>query len=273
MVEHAGDAGSAPAARSAARTGGRPSERATERAAEPDAGAPRTARARARAALVADITDLARRQLAESGPAGLSLRAVARELGMASSAVYRYFPSRDDLLTTLIIDAYDAIGDVAEREDAAAVAAGATPGERWLRTCRAVRAWAIEHPHEWALVYGSPVVGYAAPVDTVGPAARVATTLAGITIAALAEGSLEPPAQDLGTASLLDPGVVEIAGGVPEPPFDDVVGRALTMWVSLIGTISFELFGHFHNVVTDTDEWFDASMAIAAESTGMHVPR
>jgi AcrR family transcriptional regulator len=239
----------------------------------PEQTAPRTARARARAALVADITDLARRQLAESGPAGLSLRAVARELGMASSAVYRYFPSRDDLLTALIIEAYDAIGDVAEQADGAAVAAGAGPGERWLVTCRAVRAWAIEHPHEWALVYGSPVVGYAAPVDTVGPAARVAATLAGITAAAVEAGVLEPPRRDLGTAALLDRGVLELAGGVPAPPYDDVVGRALTMWVSLIGTISFELFGHFHNVVTDTDEWFDAAMAIAAEATGMHVPR
>ena len=238
------------------------------------AGAPRTARARARAALVADITDLARRQLAESGPAGLSLRAVARELGMASSAVYRYFPSRDDLLTALIIEAYDAIGEVAERADAAAVADGATPGERWLRTCRAVRSWAIEHPHEWALVYGSPVVGYAAPADTVGPAARVATALAAITVAALEEGSLDPPVHDVGTAALLDAGVLDVIGGeLPDPPFDDVVGRALTMWVSLVGSINFELFGHLENVVTDLDAWFDAAMAIAAEATGMHVPR
>jgi AcrR family transcriptional regulator len=239
---------------------------------EPDAAAlPRTARARARAALVAEIVELARRQLAETGPAGLSLRAVARELGMASSAVYRYFPSRDDLLTTLIIETYDAIGEVAERADAEAVADGATPGERWLRTCRAVRSWAVEHPHEWALVYGSPVVGYSAPVDTVAPAARVAAVLAGIMNAALDEGVLEPPARDLGTAALLGEGVLELVG-VPDPPYEDVAGRALTMWVSLIGTISFELFGHFHDVVTDADAWFDAAMAVAAEAIGMRVP-
>src|SRR3954454_5777737 len=74
---------------------------------------PRTARERVRLELTKEIKDIARRQLAIDGSAGLSLRAVAREVGMVSSAVYRYFPSRDDLLTALIIDAYDAVGAAA----------------------------------------------------------------------------------------------------------------------------------------------------------------
>ena len=78
---------------------------------------PTTARERARAELTTEITDRARAQLATVGAAGLSLRAVARELGMASSAVYRYFPSRDELLTRLIIDGYDALGAAAEAAD------------------------------------------------------------------------------------------------------------------------------------------------------------
>ncbi len=77
--------------------------------------APRTARQRARAELTREIKEGARRQLAATGADGISLRAVARELGMVSSAVYRYFPSRDDLLTALIIDAYDAVGEAAEQ--------------------------------------------------------------------------------------------------------------------------------------------------------------
>src|SRR3954466_2411468 len=93
--------------------------------------------------------EAARRQLAEVGAAALSLRAVARELGMASSALYRYFPSRDDLLTRLIVDGYDALGAAAESADDPA----ATPRERWLAVCRAVRAWARAHPHEYALLY------------------------------------------------------------------------------------------------------------------------
>src|SRR3954465_4125271 len=76
-----------------------------------------TARERVRAELTAEITDAARRQLASVGAAGLSLRAVARELGMASSALYRYFPSRDELLTRLIVDGYDDLGAAGEAAD------------------------------------------------------------------------------------------------------------------------------------------------------------
>src|SRR3954451_17346946 len=107
------------------------------------AGVPTTARERARAELTAEITDLARAQLATVGAAGLSLRAVARELGMASSAMYRSFASRDELLTRLIIDGYDAIGAAAEQADDPTAA----PAERWLTVCRAVRRWALAHPH------------------------------------------------------------------------------------------------------------------------------
>src|ERR1700759_4929377 len=146
---------------------------ATEPAPAP--AAPRTVRARVRLELTREIKDVARRHLAETGSAGLSLRAVARELGMASSAVYRYFPSRDDLLTALIVDAYDALGDAAERADRAAPPDD--PRARWVDTCRAVREWAVAHPHEYALVYGSPVPGYAAPEATIGPAARVGLVL------------------------------------------------------------------------------------------------
>src|ERR1700733_12038987 len=126
-----------------------------------------TARERARAEIAGEIKVEARRQLATTG-AQLSLRAVARELGMVSSALYRYFPSRDDLLTALIIDAYDAMGEVAET----AIAAGARPRVRWLAACHAIRGWALAHPHEYSLIYGSPVPGYRAPQATVGPASR-----------------------------------------------------------------------------------------------------
>lgn len=137
------------------------------------------ARARARIEVTAAIKDEARRQLAAEGAAKLSLRAVARELGMVSSALYRYFPSRDDLLTALIIDAYDSLGETAEAAHSKVADAG--PLRRWTTVCEAVRGWALAHPHEYALIYGSPVPGYVAPETTVPPAARVALLLIGIT--------------------------------------------------------------------------------------------
>src|SRR6202034_3798385 len=104
--------------------------------------APRTARERARAELTREIKEGARRQLAATGADGISLRAVARELGMASSALYRYFPSRDDLLTALIIDAYDAIGAAAEQAIAEGKPDESCPSDRCLVSCHATRGWA-----------------------------------------------------------------------------------------------------------------------------------
>src|SRR5690348_167939 len=127
-------------------------------------------RARVRAEMVEEIKSVARRRLATDG-GDLSLRAVARDMGMVSSALYRYFPSRDDLLTALIIDGYNAMGETAERADAAVTDRADLTG-RWLAVAHALRDWALSRRYEYALLYGTPVPGYAAPADTVGPAAR-----------------------------------------------------------------------------------------------------
>src|SRR4051812_19899570 len=151
------------------------------------------ARARARIEVTAAIKDEARRQLAAEGAAKLSLRAVARELGMVSSALYRYFASRDDLLTALIVDAYAAVGAAAEAALAKAEAEAAPPLDRWVAVCRAVRHWALARPQEYALIYGSPVPGYTAPMDTVGPASRVGLALISVAEAAHCDGALAVP--------------------------------------------------------------------------------
>src|SRR4051812_13190822 len=152
------------------------------------------ARARARAELTEEIKAVARRHLADQGSAALSLRAVAREVGLVSSAVYRYFASRDELLTALILDAYNSLGEVVERADAAVVRADLIG--RFEAACHAVRRWATANPHEFALTYGSPVPGYAAPQDTVGPAIRVSTVLGRVLVDGVAAGVLRPPAGD-----------------------------------------------------------------------------
>ena len=114
------------------------------------------------------ITAVANAQLVEVGPSDLSVRAVARELGMASSAIYRYVSSRDELLTLLIVSGFN---DMAGHVETAAGKV-ADPRKRWRVIGMACRDWAIEQPQRFALIYGSPVVGYAAPEDTIGPATR-----------------------------------------------------------------------------------------------------
>src|SRR4051812_28393090 len=224
-----------------------------------------SARERVRAELTAEITDAARRQLAEVGAAALSLRAVAREVGLVSSAVYRYFPSRDDLLTRLIIDGYDDLGAAAEAADDPAAA----PAERWLTVCRSVRTWALAHPHEYALLYGSPVPGYSAPVDTVAAAARVGIVLGRILGDAARAGALPPAAGIARDETLVSDDAVTVLGG-EHPSLDDAVRmRALLAWSSLYGTISFELFGHFVGSVEDGDRYFDRVMGELSALIGL----
>jgi AcrR family transcriptional regulator len=223
-----------------------------------------SARERVRGELTAEITAAARRQLADVGAAGLSLRAVAREVGMVSSAVYRYFPSRDDLLTRLIIDGYDDLGAAAEAADDPS----ASPADRWLAVCRAVRAWARSHPHEYALLYGSPVPGYRAPKDTVPAASRVGVVLGRI-LGDAARGGALPEAKGDRDASLISDDAVDVLGG-DHPALDETVRvRALLAWSSLYGTISFELFGHFVGSVEDGDRYFDLAMGDLAELIGL----
>ena len=224
---------------------------------------PTTARERARAALTTEITELARAQLATVGATGLSLRAIARELGMASSALYRYFPSRDDLLTRLIIDGYDALGAAAESADDPA----APPADRWLAVCRSVRAWALAHPAEYGLLYGSPVPGYRAPQDTVPPATRVGAVL-GRVLGDAARAGLLPDAAGRSTGTVT-PEVTDVLGG-EHPALDDRVrARALLAWSALFGTISFELFGHFTGSVADADAFFDDAVRDLAGLLGL----
>jgi len=221
--------------------------------------APRTARSRARAELTREIKDAARRELAREGAGQLSLRAVARELEMVPSALYRYFPSRDELLTALILEAYDALGERAEQ------AVAAVPDDdlrgRWRAGCRAVRDWAVEHPHEYALLYGSPVPGYRAPQDTVGPATRVHTLLLGVVQDAQPDaGPALPRGLDDDAARLVT------ALHLTLPPA--VLLRAITAWSQLIGVVSLELFGHLEGG-PDPQPFFDHTVELMADLVGL----
>ncbi|MGW0748609.1 TetR/AcrR family transcriptional regulator [Streptomyces sp. NPDC002587] len=225
----------------------------------------RGARERARNEVTAAIKDEARRQLAAEGAAKLSLRAVARELGMVSSALYRYFPSRDELLTALIVDAYDSVGAAAEGADARALAAGHPPRARWIAVCEAVRTWALEHPHEYALIYGSPVPGYSAPLDTVGPASRVGNTFIAILRAAYEGRGLALPPLPAALRPEADRMTADFAEGLPP----EVTAALVAAWAQLVGLVSFELFGQFNRVVEDRAVFFAHAAGQLAHGVGL----
>jgi len=226
------------------------------------------ARERARAEITAEITAEARRQLAVEGAAGLSLRAVARQLGMVSSGIYRYVANRDELLTMLIIEAYESLGDAVERSAAATVRQ--QPAVRFASAARAVRGWALANPHEYALIYGSPVPGYAAPADTTAPAVRVTLALAGIVADAHRAGLVDPPAAvpfEVTPALRADLDRVREALEVDVP--DQVVVRLLAAWTQVFGLVSFELFGQTRNAITAHDDLLDATATAMARLIGL----
>lgn len=228
--------------------------------------APRTARARVRDELSREIRQVARKQLAQSGAGELSLRAVARELGMVSSAVYRYYPSRDELLTALIIEAYQAVGEAAGAAEAA-VRRGDYAG-RWTALGRGMRGWAVEHPQEYALIFGSPVPGYAAPQDTIDPAARIPLLILAILDEAAAAGRLSSMVDGpLPRAVRTD--LKALKALVSSSLDEHQLARAMRAWTQLVGSISFELFGHLHGVVVDYGAYFDYQLSQLARDLGL----
>jgi AcrR family transcriptional regulator len=211
--------------------------------------------------LTQEIKHEARRQLAQVGANGLSLRAVARELGMVSSALYRYFPSRDHLLTALILDAYNAIGEAAEAADDPAK----EPTQRWHDVWQAARGWARAHSHEYALIYGSPIPGYQAPQDTVTPAARVALTLVRVSEATTLQPAFTGPA----IPPQLHDQATQLATSIGSGLTAADLGRLIVAWTQLFGAISFELFGQYVGSADPADALFSYTTLQMAEFVGL----
>jgi AcrR family transcriptional regulator len=205
----------------------------------------------------------ARAQLAERGAPALSLREVAREMGQTSSALYRYFPSRDELLTALIVDAYNDLGAAVERAERR-VARSDHEG-RWRAASGAVRRWARSHPHEYALIFGSPVPGYVAPEHTIAAATRVTMVIAQIVADRWATAPPPVPTDPVPPRALLWDAVALAMPEVPRP----VALRAILVWIELFGFVSFELFGHLVGSADRGDDLFAAMVDEAGRRVGI----
>ena len=217
-----------------------------------------SSRAEARADFHRRLLEAARRRMAAEGAAGLGMRLLARDLGVTPGALYRYVRSRDELLTLLVVDAYTSLGD------AAAEAESRVPRTdvegRWVAVWSAVRAWAAEHTHEYSLIYGTPVVGYRAPEETIGPGTRLNLLLARIA-ADLPVG--EAPSRSGPLAEGLADDVQRIRGwlaaeGIATMHVPDAAILAVAQgWSTLIGAIGLELFGHFKGGFENPQEFLD----------------
>jgi len=207
----------------------------------------------------AQIVELGRRHLVEQGAAGLSLRAIARDLGIVSSAVYRYVSSRDELLTLLLVDAYSELADAVDR------ARDAMP-EVWsddvVAIAHAARDWAIAHPASWALLYGSPVPGYHAPADrTVGPGTRVVGAFFDAVAAGIATGDIKLTNQPAPQPISSDFEQLRREFGFPGD--DHVIVKCFAIWAGVVGAISLEVFGQYGvDTLSDPQTVFSTQMRL-----------
>jgi AcrR family transcriptional regulator len=213
-------------------------------------------RERARVELTAEIKRLAREQIAAEGASALSLRAIARDLQMVSSAIYRYFASRDELLTALIMDSYDALGFAVAVADE-----GVKPTDhlgRWIAVCDAARRWALANPAEYGLIFGTPVPGYQAPADTIASASRYSAVLVGLLKSINESSERRGGGRPVSAAAKREYRLFR--GRIETDLPDDLIVAGLSAWATLFGAISFEVFGHLRNVIDDRDAHFAAIM-------------
>ena len=207
------------------------------------------------------IIELGRRHLVTEGAAGLSLRAIARDLGMVSSAVYRYVASRDELLTLLLVDAYSELADAVDD----AGAAEQSWRNRLYAMAQAARRWAVDHPEGWALLYGSPVPGYRAPAErTVGPGTRVVGALFGAVAAGIAAGEVSEA--EVVVVQQLSSDFERVRAEFDFTGDDSAVAKCFLLWAGLIGAISLEVFGQYGpDTLTDPADAFDLQVNLLIE--------
>jgi AcrR family transcriptional regulator len=185
---------------------------------------------------------------------------------MASSAVYRYFPSRDHLISALLVECYNESGAAVEAAERAAPRSRYR--RRWLAATSALRDWAHANRFEYALLYGSPVPGYAAPQDTIGPAQRAPQVLLKLMVD-IEETNLPLGSPPVALSRAQRAAMAPISEIMHGRIGDERLARALMAWATLIGQISLELFGHLHQGVLDYDAHFRRLMENVADDLGL----
>lgn len=227
-----------------------------------------TPRERAREQTLADITRLGREQLASVGAAELSVRSLARDLGVVSSAVYRYVKSRDDLLTLLVVDAYGELGELADA--AAARRRTRDHAGRVRAIAHAVRDWALAEPARYALIFGSPVAGYVAPAEqTTEVGTRIPMLLLETLAAAWREGTLAGR-QGVHLPRDLTRDLDRVAEQAANPMPAELTARGMLLWTSLFGAVSFEVFGQYGaDTLTTPRQLFEHDLDRMLEQVGL----
>jgi AcrR family transcriptional regulator len=229
---------------------------------------PKTRREKLRQEMMQDIKVAARRQMAENGTAAISLSAIARELEVSQPALYRYYPSRDDLVTALILDAFNDLADALEQT--AGQHGEDVYGPRLLAVILAYREWAMEHPVDFQLIYGNPIPGYHAPYPLTAPASwRSFTVILGILARAYTAGALKPQAEQIRAAAQMSLALPE-PEAEPTPTLPKIILYfGMIGWYRIHGMIMLELFHHTQGIVNDTRSFYRREVELLLKSMGL----
>lgn len=231
-------------------------------------GSTKGRRERLRAETTAEIKKVSLELMASGGPDAITLRAIAREMGMTANAIYGYFATRDDLVTTLIGDVYTSLADAVDAAWDAAPAAD--PAARIRAWAHALRDWALANPEGFRLVYGDPVPGYQAPPGGAAPDAARRVCL-GLTALAAAAWPYAEPLQAGGDFEWSDFEAPLLDKARPAFPGLPPAGLALAMrlWGRLHGLVTLEVYGHLRTQTSSPDKLFRAELDDLVRSLGL----
>lgn len=203
------------------------------------------------------IKKTARKLMAEKGAAGLSLRGIARALGITAPALYHYYANLDELITALIVDSFNALADAVEAGRDISKDAGGSLIDQLMGATWAYRQWALDHSIDFQLIYGSPIPGYEAPKELTVPAsARTLQIIGSIIQDMVNEGIFQP-----------SPFYQEIPETIREP-IQQIIDQSqvtatptliyLTMygWAKIHGVVMLELFDHIPPIIGDMDTFY-----------------
>lgn len=218
--------------------------------------------------MASQIKTAARQQMAQHGTAGITLRGIARELGITAPAIYNYFPRLDDLVTALIVDAFTALADAIDAAEADTP--GETCGPKILAMCLAYRQWAVEHAVDFQLIYGNPIPGYVAPAEiTVPLARRPFDGLARLFLEAYQTGELVVPTEYEPVPASI---TAHFATWLPEAGYDfpdALLCLLMSGWARIHGMVMLELFEHLGPVVGDSAAFYRYELGAFLQQLGM----
>ncbi|WP_158277728.1 TetR/AcrR family transcriptional regulator [Pseudosporangium ferrugineum] len=219
-------------------------------------------RERLRAETIADIKDAARRLLVTGGPTAISLRAIARDVGLTAPALYRYFDGLDALVLAIVSDLFEDLRTTVQ--DIAADHAGEEALTRIAHMARGFRRWALAHPAEFALMFGSPVPGVTPFSGLCGPIVDAGARFGETFFAVLGEHYEHHPyvgephdLPDAALRELLRPYTETFGDRFPLP----VVYLFVAAWTRLYGIVAMEVFGHLAWATTDVEPLFEVELA------------